>query len=247
MHPPLGIDPQFDRTSTKRGGLYSDLIGEMDVRVGQVLDAIKEAGVNDNTIVILSSDNGTGGVDVGGGGSSGPFRGDFMTPPYEGSMRTLAIVRWPGKVPAGVVTQEILAVHDWLPTLADLAGASDHVPKDRPIDGIDAAAFLLGKKDTTGRDFMCSFGPDGSLMSVKWKIYKIILRYSEGVDKPIVTPQFPIYDLSSDPREKFNLFSTKLDNAWMLGPAFRKIAEFQQSLKKYPNIGTGEEFTGYQR
>ena len=246
MHPPLGIDPQFDGTSAKRGGLYSDLVGEMDYRVGQILDAIKSAGVDDNTIVILSSDNGTGGVEVGGGGSNGPFRGDFFNIPFEGSMRTLAIVRWPGKAPAGLVTQEILAVHDWLPTLADLAGASDRVPKDRPIDGIDAADFLRGKKDTTGRDSYVFFGPDGSLMSVKWKIYKVILRYSDGVDKPIVTPQFPMfYDLSSDPHENFNLFSTKLDNAWMLVPAFREVAKFQQSVKQFPNIKTGEDFAGY--
>lgn len=85
-------------------------------------------------------------------------------------------------------------------------------------------------------------------MSVKWKIYKVILRYSEGVDKPIVKPQFPMfYDLSSDPHEDCNLFSTRLDNFWMMAPAYRVIAEYEMNVKKYPNIKPGEEFKGYDR
>jgi arylsulfatase len=196
--------------------------------------------------VVLSSDNSTGGVDAGGGGSNGPWRGNFFNIPFEGSTRTLAMVRWPGKAPAGVVTQEILAVHDWLPTLATLAGAADRVPKDRPIDGIDASAFMLGKKDTTGRDSFMAFGPDGGLMSVKWKIYKTIFRYSEGVDKGYVTPQFPLfYDLSSDPQENFNLFSTKLDMTWILSPVFQKVVGYERSVRQFPNIKPGEEFSGY--
>ena len=66
-------------------------------------------------------------------------------------MRVPAIIRWPGKVPAGLVTQEMLAAVDWMPTLAGMVGASDLIPKDRPIDGIDASAFMLGQTNTTGR------------------------------------------------------------------------------------------------
>jgi arylsulfatase len=64
-----------------------------------------------------------------------------MNTPFEGSMRVPGIVRWPGTVPAGVVTNEMLAAVDWLPTLAGMVGASKLVPTDRPIDGIDASAF----------------------------------------------------------------------------------------------------------
>jgi arylsulfatase A-like enzyme len=217
-------------------------------RVGQILDAIKEAGVDENTIMILSSDNGNGSSAVFSqcGGSSGPWRGDFFNPPFEGSYRTACIIRWPGKVPAGVVTQEMLCAVDWLPTLAGMVGASNLVPKDRPIDGIDASAFMLGKSNTTGRDSYMFFGPDGELMSVKWKIYKVIFRYSEGIDKPIVKPQFPMfYDLSSDPHENWNLMNTKLDNVWMLAPVYRAITEYEMSVKKYPNITPGQDFKGY--
>lgn len=144
------------------------------------------------------------------------------------------------------VTNEMLAAMDWLPTLAGMVGASNLVPKDRPIDGVDASAFMLGKSNTTGRDSYMFFGPDGELMSVKWKIYKTILRYSEGLDEPIVKPQFPMtYDLSSHPHEDWNLFSTKLTNGWMFAPVFRLILQYEASVKKYPNIKPGEEFKGY--
>ena len=149
-------------------------------------------------------------------------------------------------MPAGVVTDEMLCAADWLPTFAGIIGASNLVPKDRPIDGIDASAFLLGKSNTTGRDAFMFFGPDGELMSIKWEMYKAVLRYSEGIDKPIVKPQFPMfYDLSSDPHENANLFATELTNGWMFAPVFREIMEYEMSLKKYPNIKPGEEFKGY--
>ena len=247
VHPPVMASPSFAGKSNQRGGLYSDVIGEMDYRVGQILDAIKEAGIDNNTIVILSSDNAIGRIPAsGGGGSNGPWRGDFFTPPTEGSMRTAAMIRWPGKVPAGVVTSEMFCAEDWLPTLAGMVDASNLVPKDRPIDGVDASAFMLGKSDATGRDAYLFFGPDGELMSVKWKIYKGIFRYSDGVDKPIVKPQFPMfYDLSSDPHEDYNLMETRLDMGWMAAPMFRQVMQYEMSIRKYPNIKTGENFTGY--
>jgi arylsulfatase A-like enzyme len=245
MHPPVMANPNF---KDKPGGLYSKVISEMDFRVGQVLDAIKEAGIDDNTIVILSSDNGPYGPVLAGGagGSSGPWRGSFFIPPWEGSYRTAGMIRWPGKVPAGVVTDEMLAATDWLPTLAAIVGASNLVPKDRPIDGIDASTFLLGKSQTSGRDSFMFFGPDAKLMSIKWKIYKTILRYSKGIDEPIVEPQVPMmYDLSSDPQETYNLFDTVQTNGWVVPLIYREIAKYEESVKKYPNIKPGEDFKGY--
>ena len=84
MHPPVMVNPNFVGKSTQRGGEYADLLGEMDFRVGQVLDAIKEAGGDDNTIMILTSDNGTlnSTGSSTGGGSNGPRRGDFFNTPF---------------------------------------------------------------------------------------------------------------------------------------------------------------------
>src|SRR5262249_55472376 len=169
MHSPVACNPEFVGKSPLRGGLYSDCIAEMDYRVGQVLDAIKAAGVEDNTIVVLSSDNATDGLSGGaalGGGSNGPWRGNFFYTPFEGSMRVPAIVRWPGRVPAGVVTEEMLAAVDWLPTLAGIAGASNLGPRDRPIDGKDASAFILGKSPTSARHTYMFCGRAARLISL---------------------------------------------------------------------------------
>ncbi len=173
LHPPIIANPNFANKSTERSGHVADCIAEMDFRVGQILDAVKEAGIDDNTIIILSSDNASGGaIPQDGGRQNGPWRGDFFNTPCEGSMRVPAMIRWPGKVPAGVVTDQMLAAVDWLPTLAGMVGASNLVPKDRPIDGVDASAFMLGKNNTTGRDTYMFFGMDGELMSIKWKLYQ---------------------------------------------------------------------------
>jgi arylsulfatase A-like enzyme len=251
VHPPVVGNPAFVGKSTQRGGLYADLIGEMDYRVGQVLDAVKEAGIDDNTIVILSSDNGSGGGTPQLGGSmNGPWRGDFMNTPFEGSMRVPALIRWPGKVPAAVVTNEMLAAVDWLPTLAGMVGVSKLVPTDRPIDGVDASPFMLGKSNTTGRDSYMFFGTDGELMSIKWKIYKTIFRYTDtpAMENPYIQPQFPMfYDLTSDPHEDNNLFYSDLTCGWILAPDFKIIGEYKRSVKEYPNIKVGEDFKGYKK
>lgn len=246
VHPPMVAHPDFAFKSPQRGGVYADIIGEMDFRVGQILDAITAAGIEDNTIVVLSSDNGACRV-AEGGGSSGPWRGHFFTPPFEGSYRVPAMVRWPGKIPAGVVTGEMLHAADWLPTLAGLVGESSRVPSDRPIDGVDASALLIGKSAGSGRDAVMLFGPDGKLMSVKWHTVKVILRYAEGIDQPIVEPYMPLmFDLSSDPQETVNLWELNMDMGWMLAPVAKVIDEYQTSVAQFPNIEPGQEFAGYE-
>ena len=92
------------------------------------------------------------------------------------------------------------------------------------------------------------FGPDAKLMSLKWKNFKTILRYSKGIDEPIVEPQAPMtYDLSSDPQEMYNLFATVQTNGWIFLPLYREIAKYEESVKQYPNLKVGEDFKGYGR
>ncbi|HME02773.1 MAG TPA: arylsulfatase [Solirubrobacteraceae bacterium] len=247
MHPPEAAHPDFDQTSPDRLGGYADVIAEMDHRVGQIVDCVEEAGIAENTMIVFSSDNAAGEIPAFAvGGSNGPWRGDFFTPPTEGSMRVPAMVRWPGKVTGGVITEEMLSAHDWYETFAALAGASDKVPTDRPMDGVDVSKFLLGESESTGREHILFFGPDGSLMSVKWHNIKAILRYSEGDGQPIVTPQFPLlFDLGSDPGERYSLFHEKMDMGWMFGVCMQFITAYQKSIAQYPNIKPGWEFDGY--
>jgi arylsulfatase A-like enzyme len=130
LHPPMGVHPDFAGESG--GGLYADMLTEMDYRTGQILDAVKSAGVEDNTIMVFSSDNATSPLAGTGGGSNGPWRGDFFNPPYEGSYRVPAVVGWPGHIPAGRRSDQMLSAVDWLPTLAALTGQSQRVPTDPP-------------------------------------------------------------------------------------------------------------------
>ena len=133
-----------------------------------------------------------------------------------------------------------------------MAGASNLVPKDRPIDGVDASAFMLGKSETTGRDSYMFFGDDGELMSIKWKLYKTVFRYTAdfppAIQSRYIKPQLPMfYDLSSDVHEDFNIFYTDLTNGWMTAPALKLIEEYERSVREYPNIKVGEDFKGYKK
>jgi arylsulfatase A-like enzyme len=136
-------------------------------------------------MVILSSDNSSGGAVLQAGPrSNAPGRGNFLNTPFEGSMRAPAIIRWPGAVPAGVVTNETLAAVDRLPTLAGMVGASKFVPKDRPIDGVDASAFMLGKSDTSGRDNYMFFAGTTNCCRSSREICKMIFHYTENTVHP---------------------------------------------------------------
>ena len=109
VHPPEKAHPDFHQTDPTRLGLYADLMAEMDHRVGQIVDCVEEAGIADDTVIVFSSDNATCVVPAFGfGGSNGPWRGDFSTPPSEGSMRVAAMVRCPGG-PAGLISEEMLS------------------------------------------------------------------------------------------------------------------------------------------
>jgi len=242
MHPPLIHHPDF--TGRSGGGVYSDTLAELDHRTGQVLDAIDEAGISDDTIVVWTSDNPAGRA-TSMGGSNGPWRGHFGSG-FEGGMRAPGMVRWPGRIEAGTVNDEILMTVDWLPTLASLVGESERVPDDRPIDGVDASSYLVGQTSGTGRDHVIYFGSDGEPMSVKWKSMKVVFRYSESTSGPIIKPQWPlIFDLIDDPNEEWDLVEKSLQGAWVVEPVAHRLGALQQSMAKYPNIKPGEAFTGY--
>ena len=242
LHPPLIHHPDFKGKSG--GGTYSDTLAELDHRTGQILDAIEAAGIVDNTIVVWNSDN-PAQRGAAAGGSNGPWRG-FFASGFEAAMRTPAIVRWPGKIAAGRVTDEIFSAVDWLPTLARLADETGRVPTDRPIDGIDSADLLLGRSDKSNRDHVLFFGSDGGIMSVKWKSMKVVFRYSESTSGPIIKPQWPlVFDLIDDPCEDSDLLDKRMDCAWVFAPVAQRLGALAQSAAKYPNIKPGEEFTGY--
>ncbi len=181
-------------------GDFPDALAEMDAHAGEILDAIDDLRIRDNTIVVFTSDNGPE-ASWPWQGSSGPWRGYYFTH-LEGSLRVPFIIRWPGRIPAGRVSNEIVHQVDLYPTFAGIAGAS--VPQDRPIDGVDQADFLLGKSDTSNRDGFPVFVAD-RLEAVKWRNWKIAF-YDEQRDwwSPPVKLGIPkAFDLITDPKEEY--------------------------------------------
>lgn len=248
IHPPVMVHPDFAGASGSPAPIPNNL-AELDHRTGQILDALEAAGVADNTIVVWTSDNAAGDLVGMACGSSGPWRGSFGQT-WEGSVRAPGIVRWPGKIPAGQVSQEIVAATDWMPTLAAMVDASERVPADRPIDGIDVSRHLRGESDESGRDHFILYGTDGELLTVKWKTMKVHFRkVLEGgsLFGPYVKSQIPsVYDLVADPQEKYNILETTLSDGWAVGAALRPVIALNESAKRFPHIKTGEDFTGYQ-
>jgi arylsulfatase len=247
VHPPMIPHPDFEN-ATQSNKAAPKSIAELDHRAGQILDALDELGLADNTIVVWASDNAAGTLLSEPMGSSGYWRGTFGGG-WEGSIRTPAMIRWPGHIPAGVVTDEIIATYDWMPTLAALIGESERMPTDRPIDGLDMSAFMLGQADTSGRDDFVYFGSDGELISVKWKTMKVHFRYTESTSwiAPYIKPQIPmVCDLISDPHETIDLMQSDLTLAWVIGAALRPVIALNQSAQQFRHIRVGEEgFTGY--
>ena len=138
-HYPNFTSPEFEGAS--RIGVYGDSLMELDHNTGRVLDAIDEAGLTDETIVVFMSDNGPIRTNTWpDSGSAGPFRGE-LGDPLEGSIRTIGMIRWPGKIKPGE-SNEMFSTMDFMPTFARIAGAK--MPQDRPIDGVDQLDFLLG-------------------------------------------------------------------------------------------------------
>jgi arylsulfatase len=245
VHPPMIPHPDFASVSNSP---VPANIAELDHRAGQILDALDESGLADDTIVVFASDNAAGTLLGESMGHSGPWKGSFGGG-WEGSIRTPAMIRWPGHVPAGVVTDEIVATYDWMPTLASLVGEAARMPTDRPIDGLDMSGFMLGQAESSGRDHFVFIGSDGAPVATKWKTYKVHFRYTESNSwiAPYVKPQIPmVCDLVADPGEKIDLMQSRLTAGWVIGAALAPILALQESAEQYPHVKVGEEgFSGY--
>jgi arylsulfatase A-like enzyme len=247
IHPPFLPHPDFKNKS--RAGEYADIQMQVDHYVGQILDAIEKAGVTKNTIVILTGDNAAGEPSAnwgGEGGSNGPWRGGLSTG-YEGGVRTPGMIRWPGRIPADKVTDEIFADLDWFPTLANLVGEVDKVPIDRPIDGIDQSDFLLGKQDSSNREYIVTYVGD-RVFAVKWRTMKVHFFTAEGTFSPIVEHTFPqVFDIKNDPGETRELFQAEgYAHLWVTKPVMEILTGLSMSMNQYQNIKPGQDFVGYE-
>jgi arylsulfatase A-like enzyme len=249
FHPPFLVHPDFVNAS--KAGVFADTVMEVDHNIGLILKAVKDAGIEKNTIVILTGDNAAGSFPAGSlasgevSGSNGPWRGGLSTA-YEGGMRTPAMVRWPGKIAENKVSDEIFADLDWYPTIAELAGAKARIPSDRPMDGLSQTNFLLGKQEKSSREYVVTFvGTD--VWSVKWRNMKIHFKAAEGSHSLVQTFTFPqVYDIKNDPSESYELWGNEgYAHAWVMEPVSKILGSLQASMVKFRNIKPGEEFEGY--
>jgi arylsulfatase len=230
VHMPTLPNPEF---AGKTGnGDWADCLAEMDHRTGQILDAIKEAGIEDNTLVIFTSDNGPEATHPWEG-DGGPWRGTYFTA-MEGSLRAPFIIRWPGKIPVNKINNEIVHIVDLYTTLAHVGGAG--VPKDRPIDGVDQLDFFLGKQENSNREGFPAYVAD-RLSAVKWRNWKMHLFWQENMyDPPQKLPLPKIINLLTDLKEQRDVL---MANSWVRQPMEKIIRDLEASLQKYPPIKPG--------
>ncbi len=185
-----------------RDKMYNYAISEIDWSVGRILDALKANGIDDNTVVVFTSDNGPS------VGQTAPFTGRKGSS-YEGGMRVPGIIRWPGTIPAGQTIDELVTAMDLLPTFARLAGAG--VPSDRVIDGEDMLPVLT-EKAASPHDAFFYYKGDAlkAVRSGKWKLHfgKAEGRAKTGRrGKGSSSPILALYDLEADPGEQVNVLS----------------------------------------
>jgi arylsulfatase len=230
VHMPTLPNPAF--VGKTGNGDWADCLAEMDYRTGQILDAVKEARIEEDTLVIFASDNGPEGTHPWEG-DSGPWRGTYFTA-MEGSLRAPFLIRWPGKVPPGRVSNEIVHVVDMFSTLARVGGSG--VPTDRPIDGVDQLDFFVGKQEHSNREDFPAYVGD-RLSAVKWRNWKIHLVWQVNMYDPVITLANPkVMNLLTDLKEEREVGPT---NSWIGIPLTKLLAEFEGSLTKYPPIKMG--------
>ncbi len=199
-----GSEPSRYNPSDHTHAQFAGMITRLDYYVGEVLKKLKEKGLDENTIVIFTSDNGPheeGGADPAFFGRDGKLRG-LKRQCYEGGIRIPFIVRWPGKVQAGKVNDHQLAFYDLMPTFCDLAGIKDYVKKYKNkkkevdyFDGISFAPTLLGKDGQQQHEFLYWEFHETDQIGVRMGDWKLVVK--KGV--PL------LYNLSTDIHEDHDI------------------------------------------
>src|SRR3990172_12695114 len=226
---------------------------EHDGHVGQVLNKLKELGLDENTIVMYSTDNGAM-KDVWPEGGQSPFRGQKGTN-WEGGYRVPTAIRWPGVINPGTVSNDIFAHEDMLPTIMAAAGVPDVKEQllkgmkvgDKTfkvhLDGYNITDALAGKSPSPRKEFFY-FGDEGNLAALRVQQYKIVFQEQrgEGFDgwqEPYSTLRFPkVYNLRSDPFEaadhSMDYAHWRAERLFLLVPAQQLVGQFLATFNEFP-------------
>ena len=252
VHPPEHVLGQAGRWQSE----YHDAMVEHDKHVGQMLDLLDEMGIAEDTIVVYSTDNGPH-MNTWPDSAMTPFRNEKNSN-WEGAFRVPEVVRWPARIKAGVVSNEIISHTDWLPTLLAAAGEPEinaklkqgHQAGDRRftvhIDGYNFLPFFTGEAETGPRPGLIYFSDDGDLVALRYDNWKFVFaeqRQQGGLAiwfEPFVFLRIPkLFNLRTDPFERADITSNTywdwiIDRAYLTYAAQYIVREFLETFKEFP-------------
>lgn len=236
---------------------YADGMIEHDMHVGQLLDVLDELGIAEETFVMYSTDNGPH-MNSWPDAAMTPFRGEKNTN-WEGGFRVPAMVRWPGKIEAGAVSNEIMHHMDWLPTFLAMAGEPEIKEKLKAggvqaigreykvhLDGYNSLPYLTGEEETSPRQEIFYFSDEGDLTAMRYNDWKAVFLEQrvyttlQAWQEPWTELRMPLlFNLRRDPYERSNLTSNTywdwyLDHAFMLLPATVFVDQFLTTFEEFP-------------
>jgi arylsulfatase len=265
MHARTHTKPESVGQAGEHQSRYHDTMVDHDKNVGQMLDYLDDLGITDDTFVMYSTDNGPH-MNTWPDAGMTMFRSEKDTN-WEGAFRVPMIVRWPGHVPAGEVTNEIVQHHDWLPTFCAIAGDPDipekllkgHKAGDKTfkvhIDGYNLLDFLTKKGVKSPRKGLIYFDDDGDLVAVRFNNWKVVFmeQRTRGTLEiwmdPFTVLRCPkIFNLRTDPYERADITSNTyydwyLSKAYMIMAAQAVVQPFLTSFKDYPPRQKAASFT----
>jgi len=244
---------------------YNDGMIEHDGHVGKILKALDDLGLADNTIVLYTTDNGPHKNSWPDGGIS-PFRNEKATN-WEGAFRVPCVIRWPGHIKPGSISNEIVSAHDWLPTF--LAAAGDTGVKSKllkgmnvggktykvHLDGFNQLPYLTGQDEKSPRRGFFYFDDDGDLVGVRFENWKIVFMEQRAPGtlavwgEPFTALRLPkMFDLHADPYEQADITSNsyyawELEQPYVLLAGSTLTGEFLKTFKEFPPSQRAASFT----
>ena len=230
LHFPTLAHPYF---AGKSGvGEFADSMMEMDHRVGQLMDAVKDLGIENDTLFIFASDNGPE-FRRPWRGTAGPWSGTYHTA-MEGGLRVPLIVKWPGYIDKARVSDDIVHVTDLFTTLIEIAGAE--LPTDRPIDGLSQLSWWKGLVEKSAREGFL-FYIKTELRAVKWRHWKLHFVFESEPNSGALHLETPwLFNIKRDPKEETD---AAMEDGWVRGPMRKMIMAFEKTLKEHPPIAPG--------
>ncbi|HWA45413.1 MAG TPA: arylsulfatase [Hypericibacter adhaerens] len=244
---------------------YLDGMLEHDDDVGKLLQKLDDLKIVENTILLYTTDNGPHANTWPDGGTT-PFRSEKNTN-WEGAFRVPCFLRWPGRIPAGSVSNEIISGMDWLPTLLAAAGVPDIKEKllqghqagsmtyKVHLDGYNQLDYLTGKTDKSAREEIFYFSDDGDLMALRFRDWKMVFleQRAEGTlriwAEPFTNLRVPkIFNLRRDPYERADVTSNTyydwlMDHVFLIVPAQAYVGKFLETFKAFPPRQKAASFT----